>query len=744
MVAKGFMAAAAIIICCATTLRGNDQETKCTGGDCPTACSDKEKCSAETTACADGKCDDKEEYCEKEQLSLEKCSKGKCSKEQVSVEKCSTEKCSTGECAKSKCSAGACDKQTCSTDKCSTEKCTAGKKSGEKCAFTTTLGGLCDPLRCALEATPVSIGVTVETCSTSECNASSCAGATCPVAACASQVCDALKCAVESCTTASTRDCPQKTVCATGACGTTQCASLQCSNQDCPAGECIGGVCTVEGTSGLRCGLNASLTASGGEFVFKTEKWFPGTSVAEKCSAETECSKTTCSTEKTTSKCAGKCGKSASLEVAVEREIADAVARLEAQVAAIERRLPKIAASHAAYEPTPMYVVEVKVIEVNKSKCRNLGFDFEVAGGNAACDFVGQTLDDLMKRNLAHVLFNPTLCVTSDRPASFRAGAEIAPKVAEGMGASGFVGKTVDLVASPAGENKVRLHIAPAMSELNFAMKDLPQIKTIKWEVDCEATLGKPIVLKGADEQRHISKTVEGREPFEDIEFIETMLIVTVNSLEDADRQIDVKQTAYEQGLVDAVKGPEFITRVYPVPDLQVWKVRPQGVQFDADLLVAHVKATVDPQSWRGMAYADPAQAERASGEIRPFERSGSLVVCQTKENHKKIADLLQKMRVDDQAKDAAREERELRDGRVTPASAEESVETESKCSKGECSKPKGACSESKCTGAECSKSQVSLESAPVDQCPGDCQGHCNDECPETAECPCIGGACTR
>ena len=494
MVAKGFMAAAAIIICCATTLQGNDQETKCSGGDCPAACSDKEKCSAEKTACADGKCDDKEECCEKEQVSLEKCSKGKCSNEQVSVEKCSTEKCSTGKCAKSKCSAGACDKQACSTNKCSAEKCTAGKTGGEKCAFTTTLGGLCDPLRCALEATPVSIGVTVETCSKSECsaeacateqctasttvgkcNASSCAGETCPVAACASQVCDALKCAVESCTTASTDDCPPKTVRATGAYRTTQCATLECSSQDCPAGECNGAVCTVEGTSGLRCGLNASLTASGGEVAFSMGKWFPGTPVAEKCSTETECSKATCSTEKTaTTKCAGKCAKSASLEVAAaaavpvsvcttqgscveataERELADAVARLEAKIAAIEQRHAEVGTRRAAVEPTQMYVVEVKVVEVNKSKCRNLGFDFEVAGGNAACEFVGQTLDDLMKRNLVKVLFNPTLCVTSHHPASFQAGTEIAPKNFEGREGFRFVGKKLDVLAAPAAETR--------------------------------------------------------------------------------------------------------------------------------------------------------------------------------------------------------------------------------------------------------------------------------------------------
>lgn len=808
MVAKGFMAAAAIIICCATTLRGNDQETKCSG-DCPTACCDKEKCSVEHTACADGKCDDQEECCEQEQVSLEKCSTEKCSTgkcatskcsaekctaEQCSTEKCSTETCSTGECAKSKCakskcSAEKCAKETCSTEKCSTdkcsaEKCTAGTCGGEKCAFTTTLGGLCGPLKCAWEATPVSIGVSVETCSKSACSAESCAidqsaasmkanvacnagaceGESCPVAVCATQVCEALKCAVQSCTTASDDDRCQDEICAAGTCGTTQCATLQCSGQDSPPGQCNGAPIKVAGRSGQKCGVNARLTATGGELTFTMAEWFPGTPVAEKCSTEV-CTEGTCSTAKceagkcateiaTTKTCAsGKCAKSTSLEVAAKpttpvtacakqadcasasarREITAAIARLEAKIAAVERLQAKIGAHQAADEPAQMYVVDVKVVEVNKSRCRSLGWDLEVAGGNAACEFVGQTLEDLTKRNLVKILFNPTLCVMCDRPASFRAGAEITPKIAEGKGTSGFVGKTVEVLASPAGENKVHLHIAPSISQLDFAMQDLPQIKSIKWDFDCEATLGKPMVLKGAGEQRVIAKTVVGRGTIEDIEEVETMLIVTVNTLDKVDRQAEVKQTTYEEGLVDAVKAPEFLTKVYPVPDLQVWKVRPQGVQFDADLLIAHIKSTIDAQSWRGFVYADPQQAERANGAIQPFERNGSLVICQTEENHQQIANLLTKMRADGQQKDAAREERELLDGDVTPASAEAPVEQEAKCTK-------GACSESKCNGSKCSKSDVSMTTAPAAECTGNCQG----ESPETASCPCIGGTCTR
>jgi hypothetical protein len=743
MVAKGFLAAAAIIICCGTTLRGNDPDGKCVSGDCPTACndkepcSDKEQCSVETKCSAEETCDDKEECCEKEQ---------------VAVEKCATEKCSTSECAKLKCVAevAAADEDCCEKKKCSTTAC-----SKEACATT----------KCALEST---------------CDAGQCNDDSCPVAACASQVCDALKCAIESCTT----DECESEQCVADACNAETCDTWFCFDQDCPAGE-RAAQCSDEVCRDLECAVEASISLSGVELAFTATKTSPEKRSEEKCATEV-CTEATCSARncETAACSSGKCAKSACTSQTgavveypvLERakatcsastgcaaaKLADGGSKLETKLAELKRLQEEIAVLRSAVPNQEMYVVDVKVIEVNKSRCRNLGFDFEVAGGNAACEFVGQTLEALMKKNLAHVLFNPTLCVTSDRPASFRAGAEIAPNIAEGKGSSGFVGKTVDVLAAPAGENKVRLHIAPAISELSFAMQDLPQIKTIKWDFACEATLGKPIVLKGADEQRVITKTVDGREPIEVIEQIETMLIVTVNSLENNDLQAEIKQSAYEAALVAEVKKPELITVAYPVPDLQVWKVRPQGVEFDAELLVAHIKSTIDSQSWRGGVYSDPTVGERANGAIQPFERNGSLVICQTEENHEQIAKLLQKMRADGQLKDAAREGEELRnkDGKlevkvekipgggilrtlvVKPASAEEPAEYEVKCDNGACIDLK--CSGSKCNESKCSKSEVSLESESADECPGDCQGECDGDCPETASCPCIGGTCTR
>lgn len=779
MVAKGFLAAAAIIICCGTTLRGNDPDGTCAGGDCPAASSDNQTCSAEGKCCAEGKCDDKEECCEQEQAAVEKCS----------TEKCSAEKRSTGECATTKCST-----EKCSTEKCSAEKCSAGKCSGEKCTFSACAGGACDSLKCALDGR-AKIACAVEgtcaksNCSTETCAVSSCAegqcSESCPVAACAGQVCDALKCALQSCTAASDEECCPDAVCATGACGTSRCATLECSGQNGQVGECDGSPCSDEVCNGLKCAVGVCLTPSGGQLTFTATKSFAGKPASEKCATEvgTEetCSTTKCDAEKcskevctegtcsaeacSTSACkSGERAKSArasrtaavverpALEVAKATcnastacsaaKLAVGCSKLETKLAELERLQQEIAVLRSPAPNSEMYVVDVKVVEVNRTRCRSLGFDFETTEIFEQKELTAELCEGLLQKNLAKVLFNPTLCVTNGHPASFVAGVEVPNENGDGKAVSEFVGRKLDVVASSLGEGKVRLEIAPTISEVSSSNEGGLQTKVLKWDCALEATLGKTIVLKGACDQRVCVHAVVGRGTVEEVEEVQTMLLVTVDRPQNIDSQATVRRAAYEKTLVEAVKEPEFVTKVYPVPDLQVWKVRPQGVQFDADLLVAHLKSTVGPQSWRGAVCSSPADAKNANGAIQPFERNGSLVICQTEENHEQIANLLRKMRDEGLQKEAAREDRELRDGDVTPASAEEPVEPQSKCDKGACGESK--CNGPQCDDSKCSKSEVSLESESAGECPGNCQGDCNGDCPETASCPCIGGTCTR
>jgi hypothetical protein len=803
MVAKGFLAAAAIIICCSTTLQGKDPEEKCASGDCPATCSDKDQCSADAKCSAEGKCNDKEECCEQEQVSLEKCS----------TEKCSTEKCSTGKCAKSKCST-----EKCSADKCSTEKCSAEKCSGEKCAFSACAGGACDSLKCALDGIATSACAAEGTCaksncSTATCAASSCAegqcGESCPVAACAGQVCDALKCALQSCTAASDDDCCPDAVCATGACGTSQCATLECSEQNCAAGACNSAPCSDEVCSGLQCAVGVCLTPSGGQLTFTATKSFAGKPAPEKCSTEvgveetcstgkcgTEtcatatcatskcasakcssqvCTERTCSTAKcdaeqcsietcldktcATSECStGKCGKSK----CETTERTAGVSELETKLAQLEQLQRDIVELRRTTGAPEQMIVKVTVVEVNCTECRNKGFDFETSSTAGRGDLASQIqrfpalIEALERNNLACIVANPTLAVSSGRPVRFHAGGKALVTDANGNTTEREVGTKVDVLARSIGGNKVRVEIRPEFSQANHA---LATIESHSVDAAFETTLGTPFVLSDACMSRvkAVTREVEGKLlTKEEVEEIQRLTVVTVEGIGTLNELPAIKQAAYEDALLEKAKQPELVTKVYPVPDLQVWKVRPQGVQFDADLLVAHLKSTVDSQSWRGAVCSSPADAKNANGAIQPFERNGSLVICQTEENHEQIANLLQKMRAEGQQKHAARKQVEAEQNAdqlgvtlemtaagdiqahvVAPASAETPVEQESKCSQGKCS-------ESKCQGGKCSKSEVSLESESTDECPGDCQGKCNGDCPETASCPCIGGTCTR
>ena len=387
-------------------------------------------------------------------------------------------------------------------------------------------------------------------------------------------------------------------------------------------------------------------------------------------------------------------------------------------------------------------IVKVTVVEINRTECRSKGFDFETASVTGKGDLVSQIqrfpalIEALERNHLARIVASPTLAVASGRPAKFHAGGKAFVTDSNGNTIEKEVGTKVDVLARSIGGNKVRVEIRPEFSEVK---QGRPMIETHSVDAAFETTLGTPFVLADSCMTRvkAVTREVDG-EMREEIEDIQRLTLVTVEGVGSPIERPAIHRTAYEKTLVEAVKEPEFVTKVYPVPDLQVWKVRPQGVQFDADLLVAHVKSTVDPQSWRGAVCSSPAAAEHANGAIEPFERNGSLVICQTEENHEQIANLLQKMRADGQEEAAAREEHELLDGGVTPASADAPVEQESKCTK-------GACSESKCNGAACSagkctKSEVSLQSEAADECHGQCHG----ESPETASCPCIGGECTR
>jgi pilus assembly protein CpaC len=153
--------------------------------------------------------------------------------------------------------------------------------------------------------------------------------------------------------------------------------------------------------------------------------------------------------------------------------------------------------------------LHVKVMEVSRTKLRQLGLDWEFAskdfavyqgagsilaqsrdpagdflvpgiGGDTVRLLVGDTtrfigyLQALRQQNLVKLLAEPTLLTISGRPARFESGGEIPVPEGQGLGTFSIVYKTVgtsvDFVPIVMGNGIIRLEVHPAVTELNPAL----------------------------------------------------------------------------------------------------------------------------------------------------------------------------------------------------------------------------------------------------------------------------------
>lgn len=869
MVAKVFLAAAAILVCCGTTLQGECPDGKCDkSGACATKCSaekecsggecSEEKCSTEkcsVSECSEGECGKgecnkskisdalkvavvkDEECCEKKECSTEKCAAEKCTTATCKDAKCSAEKCTACKCDKSaasdelkvalvedeeccekkkcsteKCSTSSCDKTACSktactAGQCNLSQCTAGKCGDGACSLTAGVGTMCETLKCAI------VGAAKKEF-TAECNGGACSKNN---SECSGKSCATTACAGKSCSSK----------CSTVAAAAEPCDTWFCFEGDCSAGECSA-TCSTEVCDGLKCAVEACLTLNGGEFTITTSRTWPGTPVevavsaeectqvstctkscGSKCSAEcskecnqevvAKCDKSTCgtlacSTEKCTDgECVAACAKQACAEQTCSTKACPTAAcstevcksgkcgtkpcgtdecvaeqsELEAKLTALAELQREVAKLRGTTGTPEQMIVNVKLVEVDLTKCRKLGFSFDAASPHMVAD-LNETIEkspdfltSLQKNGLANVVANPTLAVLSGRPAQFHAGGQFPVTSGDGRTEYKDFGTKVDVVATAIGGDKVRMEIRPEFSEVNgeCGPAPCPALSARRWDSSLIAELGTPFVLSSASERRvrsrvetDVTQNPPQQRVREEVGEVQYFAVVTVEASEGMApaaseiHQADFEsqpsrvqvQADYEESLLADVVEEEYSVRVYPVADLQVWRVRPDGVEFDASLLTTLLKVMAPEDSWRTEADGVTVD-ESARGEIEAFERNGSLVICQTEESHDRIAEFLQHMRIENLKKTEVREKSEAS---VVPASAVEPVSTEvnaeAKCSQ-------GACKESKCQSGRCTKSDACSQSpvsAVIDvaAAPGECTG----ECPESGDCPCIGGTCTK
>jgi pilus assembly protein CpaC len=193
-------------------------------------------------------------------------------------------------------------------------------------------------------------------------------------------------------------------------------------------------------------------------------------------------------------------------------------------------------------------VLEVKIMEVSRTKLRQLGFDWSgstasgdaavissVSGlidaaataGGVATGLGGDTvrfgvlsgtnqffgyLQALRQNNLIKVLAEPTLTTVSGRPASFNVGGEFPILIPGGLGTTTVdfkeFGTRVDFVPLVQGNGKLRLEVRPSVSEIDSARSvtindiTVPGLRTRWVDTAVEMETGQTLALAGLIQER--------------------------------------------------------------------------------------------------------------------------------------------------------------------------------------------------------------------------------------------------
>jgi pilus assembly protein CpaC len=194
-------------------------------------------------------------------------------------------------------------------------------------------------------------------------------------------------------------------------------------------------------------------------------------------------------------------------------------------------------------------LLKVKIMEVSRTKMRNLGVNFaafsdsggvvtdisgllsqysisggtveHVAGGanvafgvfnddNAFFGFIRA----LQENQLGKILADPTLTTVSGRPARFTVGGEIPVPVPQGLNQITIewkpYGTLVDFLPIALGNGNIRLEVRPEVSDLDYAngiqlqgsTDDVPAIKTRKVDTGVELKAGQTLALAGLVQTR--------------------------------------------------------------------------------------------------------------------------------------------------------------------------------------------------------------------------------------------------
>jgi Flp pilus assembly secretin CpaC len=191
----------------------------------------------------------------------------------------------------------------------------------------------------------------------------------------------------------------------------------------------------------------------------------------------------------------------------------------------------------------PTVILNVKIMELQTTKMRELGLDFQTADGRDIAQFNGETLievgeyngliEALREHNLVKVLAEPTIATVSGRPASFQSGGEFPIVVPESPGNQSIeyrqFGTRVDCLAKVLDDGRIRVELHPEVTEIDASRSvviqdnSVPGLRTRAVDTAVVMDAGQTLVLSGLNQRR--PKDADDSDSFE-----ETALLVTVTA----------------------------------------------------------------------------------------------------------------------------------------------------------------------------------------------------------------------
>lgn len=208
------------------------------------------------------------------------------------------------------------------------------------------------------------------------------------------------------------------------------------------------------------------------------------------------------------------------LEAAGRSELAAQISQealLATKLLQLEKLQTEIAALRSTITTDRKVVVQVKIMELQVSKMRKLGFDFRAADQTAGeermigkfvdCAAIDNLIPTLRQNGLVRVLAEPQIIAVSGRRTTFESGGELPVVSAQPAGNQPFeyrrFGTRLDCVPQVLADNRIRLDFNCTVSEIDTSQRNsvlstiIPGLRTHSVDTAVDLVAGQTVILGG-------------------------------------------------------------------------------------------------------------------------------------------------------------------------------------------------------------------------------------------------------